>query len=76
MAAYRIGQDEAYLTVREVLSETSTATDGVLSREGRVFCRCRYAILGLRMVQNGLFLSIEERIVCVALFISTIDGLG
>ena len=46
MAAHRIGQDEAYLTVREVLSKASTATDDVLSRERSVFCRCRYATLG------------------------------
>ena len=33
VAARRLGQVEAYLTVREVLSEASTAADGVLSRE-------------------------------------------
>jgi hypothetical protein len=33
VAAHRLGQVEAYLTVREVLSEASTAADGVLSRE-------------------------------------------
>ena len=33
VAAHRLGQVEAYLTVREVLSEVSTSTDGVLSRE-------------------------------------------
>ena len=33
MAAHRLGQVEAYFTVREVLSEASTAVDGALSRE-------------------------------------------
>jgi hypothetical protein len=32
VAARRLGQDEAYLTVREVLSEASTVADGVLWR--------------------------------------------
>ncbi len=47
VAAHRLGQVEAYLTVREVLSEASTAADGVLSRERSGFYRCRYATLGL-----------------------------
>ena len=47
VAAHRLGQVEAYFTVREVLSEASTAADGVLSRERSGFCRCRYATLGL-----------------------------
>ena len=34
-------------TVREILSEVSTASDGVLSRERNGFYRYRYAILGL-----------------------------
>jgi len=46
VAAHRLGQVEGYLTVREVLSEMSTATDGVLSRERSGFCRCRCATLG------------------------------
>ena len=46
VAAHRLGQVEGYLTVREVLSEVSTATDGVLSRERSGFCRCRCATLG------------------------------
>jgi hypothetical protein len=33
VATHRLGQVEAYLTVREVLSEASTAADDVLSRE-------------------------------------------
>ena len=48
MAAHRLGQVEAYLTVREVLCEASTAADGVLSRERSGSYRCRYATLGLR----------------------------
>ena len=47
VAAHRLGQVEAYFTVREVLSEASTAADGVLSRERSGFYRCRYATLGL-----------------------------
>ena len=47
MAAHKLGQVEAYLTVREALSELSTAADGVLSRERSGFYRCRYATLGL-----------------------------
>jgi len=47
VAARRLGQVEAYLTVREVLSEASTAADGVLSSERSGFYRCRYATLGL-----------------------------
>jgi len=30
VAAHRLGQDEAYFTVREILAEASTAADGVL----------------------------------------------
>jgi hypothetical protein len=47
MAAHRLGQVEAYLTVREVLSEESTAADGVLLHERCGFYRCRYATLRL-----------------------------
>ena len=47
VAAHRLGQVEAYFTVREVLSEASTAADGALSRERSGFYRCRYATLGL-----------------------------
>ncbi len=45
--AHRLGQVEAYLTVREVLSKASTAADDVLSREPSGFYRCRYATLEL-----------------------------
>ena len=51
VAAHRLGQVEAYLTVREVLSEARTAPDGVLSRERSGFCRCRYATLGLSVAR-------------------------
>ena len=30
VVAHRLGQDEAYFTVREILAEASTAADGVL----------------------------------------------
>ena len=49
MAAHRLGQVEAYLTVSEVLSEGSTAADRVLSPERNGFDRCRYATLGLSL---------------------------
>jgi hypothetical protein len=47
VAAHRLGQGEAYLTVREVLSEVSTTSDGVLSRERSGFCRSGFATFGL-----------------------------
>ena len=46
VAASRLRQVEAYLTVRDVLSEASTAADGALSSECSGFCRCGYATLG------------------------------
>jgi hypothetical protein len=49
VAAHRLGQVEAYFTVREILSEASTAADGALSRERSGFCRRRYATLGLSL---------------------------
>jgi hypothetical protein len=45
-AARSLGQVEAYLTVRECLSEASIAADGVLSCERSNFYRCRYTTLG------------------------------
>ena len=48
VSARRLGQDEQYSIVREILSETSTLADGVLSRERSDFCRFGYATLGLR----------------------------
>ena len=47
VTAHRFGQDEAYFTVREILSEASTLTDGALSRERSDFYRFGYATLGL-----------------------------
>jgi len=46
VVAHRLGQDEAYFTVREILAEASTAADGVLWREPSDFCRWRFATLG------------------------------
>jgi len=48
----RTGSDRSRstLTVREVLSEASTAADGVLSYERSGFYRCRYAILGCSQI--------------------------
>ena len=45
-AARRLGQDEAYLTVREILSEASTTADSVLWCERSGFGRFRFASLG------------------------------
>ena len=47
MGAHRLGQDEQYLTVREILSEASTLADGLLSSERSVFYRFGYATLGI-----------------------------
>ena len=46
MAARRLGEDEAYLTVRDILSEASTVADGALSRERSGFYRGGFEILG------------------------------
>ena len=46
VAARRLGEDEAYLTVRDILSEASTVADGALSRERSGFYRCRFVALG------------------------------
>jgi hypothetical protein len=46
VGARRLGQDEQYLTVREILSEASTLADGALSRERSDFYRFGYAMLG------------------------------
>jgi hypothetical protein len=46
VGARRLGQDEQYLTVREILSEASTLPDGALSRERSDFYRFGYATLG------------------------------
>ena len=49
VAARRLGQVEAYLTVRQVLSEASTTSNGVLSRERSDFYRFGYATLGYNL---------------------------
>ncbi len=46
VGARRLGQDEQYLTVREILAEASTLADGALSRERSDFYRFGYATLG------------------------------
>jgi len=46
VAARSLGEDEAYLTVRDILSEASTVADGALSRERSGFYRCGFATLG------------------------------
>ena len=52
MGARRLGQDEQYLTVREILSEASTRADGVLSRERSDFYRFGCATLGFKPNRN------------------------
>jgi hypothetical protein len=47
VAARRLGEDEAYFTVREILAAASTVADGALSRERSGFYRCGFATLGL-----------------------------
>jgi hypothetical protein len=46
VAAHRLGQDEAYLTVRDSLSEASTVADAVLWCERSDFGRFWFASLG------------------------------
>ncbi len=47
VASRRLGQVEAYLTVREILPGTSKGADGVLWCEFCGFGRFRFATLGL-----------------------------
>jgi hypothetical protein len=47
VASRRLGQVEAYFTVREILPEASKGADGVLWREFSGFGRFRFATLGL-----------------------------
>ena len=47
VVARRLGQDEQYWIVREILSELSTGAGGMLSRERSAFCRFGFATLGL-----------------------------
>ena len=48
--AHRLGQVEAYLRVGEVLSEASTAVDGVLSRERK---GVRFRVSGVREEEHN-----------------------
>jgi len=47
VAVRRLGQDEQYFTVREILAEASRVADAVLSRERSDFYRFGFAALGL-----------------------------
>jgi hypothetical protein len=62
VAARRLGQVEAYLTVRRVLSEASTASDGVLSSERSDFYRFGYGTLGLYLSTVGYCCSRDDLI--------------
>jgi len=55
VSARRLGQDEQYLIVREILSEASMFADGALSRERSDFYRFGYAILGWTLIANDAF---------------------
>ena len=50
VAARRLGEDEAYLTVRDILSGASTVASGALSRERSGFYRCGFATLGFNAI--------------------------
>jgi hypothetical protein len=63
VAAHRLGQVEAYLTVREVLSEASTVADGVLSSERSDFYRRRYATLGLTFLTQSVLENLLETMI-------------
>jgi hypothetical protein len=54
VSARRLGQDEQYLTVREILSEVSTLADGALSRERSDFYRFGYATSGFTSLWQKL----------------------
>jgi len=47
VAERRLGQDEQYFTVREILAEASRVADAVLSSERSDFYRFGFAALGL-----------------------------
>jgi hypothetical protein len=63
----RLGQDEQYLTVREILPEASTLTDGVLSREWSDFYRFGCVTLGFRGGDQHTFV---EKTVITGLWVS------
>ena len=62
MVAHRLGQDEAYFTVREILAEASTTVPpkAGLCREPSDFSRWRFATLGLKFKSSEQFLSIRS----------------
>jgi len=51
VAERRLGQDEQYFTLREILAEASRVADAVLSRERSDFYRFGFAALGLTSFQ-------------------------
>ncbi len=62
VGARRLGQDEQYLTVREILSEASTLSDGALSGERSDFYRFGYATLGFIILYRNVFLQATGKI--------------
>ena len=66
MGARRLGQDEQYLTVREILSEVSTLADGALSRERSNFYRFGCATLGFTSGDQHTFV---EKTVIIGLWV-------
>jgi hypothetical protein len=55
MASRRLGQFEAYFSVREILPEASKAADGADWREHSDFGRLRFATLGFILSPEFLF---------------------
>ncbi|MEE8317180.1 MAG: hypothetical protein V3R70_11580, partial [Syntrophobacteria bacterium] len=64
VAARRLGEDEAYFTVREILAAASTVADGALSRERSGFYRCGFATLGLTFPQPEIAARNKRRLLC------------
>ena len=75
MGARRLGQDEQYFTVREILSEASTLANGTLSRERSDFYRFGYATLGLRLYGYVLMENHVHMISAAEIFIKFIPSL-
>jgi len=53
VGARSLGQDEQYLTVREILSEASTLAGGALSRERSDYYRFGYATIGFSSITKA-----------------------
>jgi hypothetical protein len=70
--ARRLGQDEQYLTVREILSEVSTVADGALSRERSDFYRFAFATLGLTLLHCDLGI-LDDNVVAITEAKITVD---